>query len=383
MAGLNKVFAKAAMLVVASLETAQVAADSCMVSPTTKAQVSGRFGKFREGGAANFNSGNTKPHMHDGLDFSTAGRNDTLMATTDGKVAYAQLRGSAGNTLMIQRPNGDYAVYYHMSGFQVKKGDSVTAGQPVGISGNTGMGPKGAIHLHFIYGVQNKDDARAKSFQASAIKQGMGVFNPAQLPSVLNKTDFGYATDPSPYFCQTFPIQSDGLESALGSDTKAQYAKLFGSTPTMGVPPSDPKLTPVQVAAANSDALVAQANGGGANGLAGAMSDTDGFGALPPPPIGDYSSMSVSDMMTTEARRRFADATWNTNITQVGSRALWVDYVHAVGVQNFLTERMYAKKERIEALLALYTSLKLAHVRAGVADAQARAQRDYVSQAIK
>ena len=56
-------------------------ADTCMVSPTAKEQVSGRFGKFREGGAANFGSGNAKPHMHDGLDFSTGAQPGQVVAT--------------------------------------------------------------------------------------------------------------------------------------------------------------------------------------------------------------------------------------------------------------------------------------------------------------
>ena len=77
-------------------------ADTCMVSPTSKEQVSGRFGKFREGGAANFGSGNAKPHMHDGLDFSTSGQNAPLYATSAGTVTWAKLRGSAGNTVIIK-----------------------------------------------------------------------------------------------------------------------------------------------------------------------------------------------------------------------------------------------------------------------------------------
>jgi hypothetical protein len=88
-------------------------------------------------------------------------------------------------------------------------------------------------------------------------------------------------------------------------------------------------------------------------------------------------------MMKTEAGRRFSDAKWNTNITTVSSRALWVDYVRALGVANFMNERIYAKKERVEALLAMYTSQKLANLRNKVSAAQARAERDYVSRAIR
>jgi hypothetical protein len=205
-------------------------ADTCMVSPTSKEQVSGRFGKFREGGAANFGSGNAKPHMHDGLDFSTSGQNAPLYATSAGTVTWAKLRGSAGNTVIIKRDNGQSAVYYHLSYIAVKEGDKVQAGQEIGRAGSTGMKPGGAVHLHFIYGVPNADDARAKTFSADANKNP--TFNPAQLPNAIaSRTAFNYATDPSPYFCKTFPIQNDGLYPVLGSDTMAQYNKLFGAAP--------------------------------------------------------------------------------------------------------------------------------------------------------
>jgi hypothetical protein len=48
-----------------------------------------------------------------------------------------------------------------------------------------------------------------------------------------------------------------------------------------------------------------------------------------------------------------------------------------------MNERIHAKKERVEALLALYTSQKLANLRNKVSAAQARAERDYVSRAIR
>lgn len=354
------------------------AQDACMVSPTDKKEVSGRFGKFRSGGAANANSGNSRPHMHDGLDFSTSGHAAPLHASAAGTVIYAELRGSAGNTVMIKRDNGDVIAYYHLSSMKVKKGQKVAAGEIIGYAGNTGMNRGGAVHLHFIYGVPNKTDVRAKQFAADANKNK--AFNPAQLPNVIGKQNvFNYATDPSPYFCQTFPIQGDGLASILGGDTKAQYAKLFGAAPPMGVAPDSAE--PAQVAAANNDALQAQA--AGASAVAGVLSDADGFGTLPGAPLGEFETLSPAEMMATEARRRFSDTKWNTDIVRVSSRALWVDYLRALGVSAFMNEAIRLKKERVEALLALYTAQKLALKQARTTAAQQRAARGEVANAIK
>ena len=373
-----RVISRGTMLALLAAVSAAAIADSCMVPPTAKEQVSGRFGKMREGGAANFGSGNSKAHMHDGLDFSTSGVAAPIMATTDGTVVWAKQRGTAGNTVMIKRSNGEIATYYHLSSIAVREGDVVKAGQQVGAAGNTGM-KSGAVHLHFIYGVPNGSDARAKAFSADAAKNP--AFNPAQLPNAVSSRDFGYATDPSPYFCKSFPIQNDGLHEVLGADTKAQYAKLFGATPPMGVPPST-QFDPVQVAAANGDALQAAARGENGN-LARVLSDADGYGSLPTPPIGNYETMSPAEMMATEARRRFSDSEWNTNIVKVSSRALWVDYLRAVGVSLYMNEAIRLKKERVEGLLALHASQRLAKIKSRVEAAQQQAEKAHVMQQIK
>lgn len=365
--------------------TVVAVADTCMVSPTDKEVVSGRFGKFRNGGTANHGSSNQQPHMHDGLDFSTSNANQPLYATTDGEVIWAGARGSAGNTVMIKRPTGDIVAYYHLNGFAtgLKVGAKVTPGQQIGISGNTNRGSESsggmAKHLHFVYGTSKKDDARAKAFPDNA---GRGPFNPGQLPAAFNQQQgIGWKTDPSPYFCKTYAIQ-DGNPAqypVLGKDTKEQYAILFGSVPAGGTPPNV-KFESSQVAAANSDVAIANAAGTTAVAM---LKDSDGYGSLPTAPIGGYDTMSTSEMMLTEATRRFSDANWNTNITKVSSRALWVDYNRAIGVGNYLAEATYRKKEKVEALLALYTSLKMKGIRTQVQASHERAQQNFVARSIK
>ncbi len=370
----------AALAVMFAGTTALAVADTCMVSPTEKQTVSGRFGKFRGGGSGNFGSANQKPHMHDGLDFSTSGASQPLYATTDGVITFIGGRGTAGNAILIKRGNGDVVAYYHMSGFAtgLKQGMEVKAGQQLGLSGNT---PSDAMvkHLHYTYGTAQKDAARAAAFPQNAAK---GTFNPSQLPHVFNQqAGIGWKTDPAPYFCATFPIQDGNPQHypILGKDTKEQHAILFGSVPPGGVAPNV-KFEPAQVAAANADAALAAAEG---KSPAEWLSDKDGYGSLPTAPIGGYDTMSTSEMMLTEAGRRFSDAEWNNSITKVSSRALWVDFNRAVGVSNYLAEAVYRKKERVEALLAIYTSQKMERIRKQADAAHQRAQKDTVNSAIK
>ncbi len=71
-------------------------------------------------------------------------------------------------------------------------------------------------------------------------------------------------------------------------------------------------------------------------------------------------------MIQTEAMRRFTDGNWNTELTRVTSRALIVDYVRAEGLSNYLSNEILKKKEKVEALLAVYTSQKMSSIKENV-----------------
>lgn len=113
------------------------------------------------------------------------------------------------------------------------------------------------------------------------------------------------------------------------------------------------------------------------------MSDFDGSGTLPPASIESYGFMSTSEMMLTEAWRRFHDPEWNNNVPLVSSRALWVDYTRALGVSAYLSEATAAKKARVEALLAVYAAQKLTTVKLEADVAHERAQEAGIRQDIK
>ncbi|MCL1934079.1 MAG: M23 family metallopeptidase [Candidatus Azobacteroides sp.] len=73
---------------------------------------------------------------------------DTVYAAFDGKVRVKQYeRKGYGYYLVLRHPNGLETVYGHLSRFLVEEGESVGAGQPIALGGNTGRstGP----HLHF------------------------------------------------------------------------------------------------------------------------------------------------------------------------------------------------------------------------------------------
>ncbi|WP_326653928.1 MULTISPECIES: LysM peptidoglycan-binding domain-containing M23 family metallopeptidase [unclassified Streptomyces] len=83
---------------------------------------------------------------HTGLDFA-ASSGTTVKAVGQGTVVSAGWAGAYGNQIVIQQSDGTYSQYAHLSSLAVSSGQSVSGGQPIGLSGTTGnsTGP----HLHF------------------------------------------------------------------------------------------------------------------------------------------------------------------------------------------------------------------------------------------
>ncbi|MBQ0825816.1 M23 family metallopeptidase [Streptomyces tagetis] len=83
---------------------------------------------------------------HTGTDFVVP-TGTSLKAVGSGTVVSAGWGGAYGNQVVIKLADGHYAQYAHLSSISVSAGQSVTAGQQIGLSGATGnvTGP----HLHF------------------------------------------------------------------------------------------------------------------------------------------------------------------------------------------------------------------------------------------
>lgn len=83
---------------------------------------------------------------HTGVDF-IASSGSTVKAIGAGTVVSAGWGGSYGNQVVIRHSDGKYSQYAHLSALSVSVGQSLSAGQQIGLSGATGnvTGP----HLHF------------------------------------------------------------------------------------------------------------------------------------------------------------------------------------------------------------------------------------------
>ena len=104
-------------------------------------------------GKARVYNGSLKGY-HSGTDYR-AKTGTPVIATNDAKVVLVQKRFYSGGTVLLDHGEGIYTCYFHMSKFNVKKGQMVKKGEKLGLSGQSGRvtGP----HLHFsarINGIQ-------------------------------------------------------------------------------------------------------------------------------------------------------------------------------------------------------------------------------------
>lgn len=95
-------------------------------------------------------------HGYNGVDLA-AGAGTGILAAANGEVIVAKSsgwNGGYGNYIVIKHGNGTQTLYAHLSSVSVSVGASVSAGETIGVIGNTGRST--GTHLHFeVRGARN------------------------------------------------------------------------------------------------------------------------------------------------------------------------------------------------------------------------------------
>ena len=195
-------------------------------APPVQGRVSSGFGpRNRPNARASAN--------HQGIDYAVP-NGTAVAASADGEVIFAGPRGNYGNRVVIRHSDGSETSYSHLSGFDVRPGDRVRAGQTVARSGSSGnvTGP----HLHFEVkrGGGYIDPRGALSGEARAVASTPGAASP--VPSVPIEPMAPRAA--SPYIADTLTPRAPSNE-ALG----------IGERPGMGADASPEAFGPMRSAA--------------------------------------------------------------------------------------------------------------------------------------
>lgn len=124
--------------------TAKVVERGTKVPPTYIKPISG--GILSSGFGRRNSPGGRGSTNHQGIDYAIP-QGSTVVASSGGTVESAGWSGGYGYCVLIRHPDGSKTRYAHLSKVLVSAGQSVSQGQKIALSGNTGIstGP----HLHF------------------------------------------------------------------------------------------------------------------------------------------------------------------------------------------------------------------------------------------
>ena len=116
---------------------------SAVVSPVANRKITSQFQPY-------YRKDYSNAWSHVGIDYISNSSNDNIYAFYKGTVTKASSNSSVGNYIEIKHNiNGKtiYSYYFHLKQRKVSAGTTVSAGQVIGIMGNTGA--SSGKHLHF------------------------------------------------------------------------------------------------------------------------------------------------------------------------------------------------------------------------------------------
>lgn len=91
------------------------------------------------------------PREHHGVDL-VGSYMAKVYAPAPGKVIFVGEKGGYGKTIIIEHKHNVKTVYGHLDSYNVKVGDEVTRGSPIGVQGNTGRSTGHHLHYEILRG---------------------------------------------------------------------------------------------------------------------------------------------------------------------------------------------------------------------------------------
>jgi murein DD-endopeptidase MepM/ murein hydrolase activator NlpD len=150
-----------------SIATAIAGSIAILTTSSAYAQVSGEYKGVKlpyEAGQAYQVTG-THASNRRAIDFGMKQKN--VLAIKSGKVALVTTDENGGKYILVDHGDGFCAIYLHLESFKVSQNDSVSQGQVIGVSGNTGG--IGQYHLHLAVIKKNDGSSGCSTSHAREI----------------------------------------------------------------------------------------------------------------------------------------------------------------------------------------------------------------------
>lgn len=175
---------------------------------------------------------------HNGIDLNL-NTGDTVVAAWSGKVRYAKFNdGGFGNLVIIRHDNGLETFYAHLDKLIAAPNQIVTAGEPIGLGGNTGR--SFGSHLHFevrFYDLpmnpEEVIDFNSKECRDHNLMVHRGLFRPGAKPSSLSSpgitntaSSVAASTTASSSTNKYYKVRSGDTLSSIATKNRTTVSKL-------------------------------------------------------------------------------------------------------------------------------------------------------------
>lgn len=156
---------------------------------------------------------------HKGIDLISASGDTKVKAIADGVIRgnFYEENGF-GNYVSIEHADGKRSIYAHLSSFSKKAGDTVKAGDVIGIMGSTGRSTGPHVHLEIRTAPYSKD-CRINVADYLGIKNEIGLVKKKELTKdekiQLVKNEIGYEDSTCTYFFDMYKYGDEALEKLI------------------------------------------------------------------------------------------------------------------------------------------------------------------------
>ena len=108
---------------------------------------------------------------HGGLDIK-GNTGDPVRATANGRVSFAGVQGGYGNVVRLVHGNGYETVFGHISRINVQTGQTIRAGDVLGLVGSTGRSTGPHLHYEVLRGGERLNPEQFLSLNAPLVAAG-------------------------------------------------------------------------------------------------------------------------------------------------------------------------------------------------------------------
>lgn len=147
---------------------------NCYTFPLAQSKINSDFGWRRS-------------RFHSGIDLDLE-IGDAVVASFDGIVKKADYTSGYGNLVVVKHFNGLETYYAHLSKLMVKEGDTLTAGEELGLGGSTGRSTGPHLHYEIRYRGAAIDPKNIVNFKDENIKSDLFYLKKEHFRPAVSKT---------------------------------------------------------------------------------------------------------------------------------------------------------------------------------------------------